>query len=270
MRGPGAWAREICGDGGRDLGDGPQCSSWERGRRSYVGDHRGRLRRGRGYRFGDPPDLALKSMNVGALMVGLSVSALPTATVSAGGPQQAVGDLCDALVEAEAVLIDDAPFAPLDIDPADFEPEIIQARSDVLDAAASICAWEQVGVVATDHRFDGIPSGLAAVETKFNLDNQGEEIHDIYIARINDDAVDLPIEEILANPEDYTEGVGYTLAHPGEVASTVADLTTPGSYVAACYIPEGSFPDELQPGLFSIGDGPPHWDLGMYEQFEVT
>jgi hypothetical protein len=146
--------------------------------------------------------------------------------------------------------------------------------SEFSDAAAAIYPTFEDGwgfpVVAaslTDYAFGGIPERLAPGPTAFVVHNESEagEAHEMLLIRVND-GVDLTVDELLALPEEELErdatlvNSAFTPA-TGTTAGVVVDLT-PGRYVYACFVAEGSIDG-------AEGTGPPHFTMGMFGEFTV-
>lgn len=132
-----------------------------------------------------------------------------------------------------------------------------------------------VDVVAIDYAYQGMPATVPAGRLGIRLDNQGEEVHEAVILRIDDEA-GMTINEILELPEEegmeLAEMRGVVFADAGATGSAVIDLD-PGQYALVCFVPVGTTemsdvegpPEEgAEPG------GPPHFVEGMVESFEVT
>lgn len=156
--------------------------------------------------------------------------------------------------------------------------ESITETPDFFEADATIDAYvfencELDGneeIVAVDYDYENVPERVAPGQIGIRMVNQGEEVHEAVVLRINDD-VDLSVEELLELPEEEaeqsTEFRGVAFALPGEEASAVIDLEE-GRHVLICFIPVGttSFDDA---GPQEGGGGPPHFTQGMVREFEV-
>ncbi len=124
-------------------------------------------------------------------------------------------------------------------------------------------------ITAVDYGYEDLPETMTPGQVGIRMDNQGEEVHEAVLLRINDD-VDLSVDELLELPEaeaeQSTEFRGVVFAPPGEQASAVVDLDE-GRYVAICFIPVGTTSlEDAGPG----GEGgPPHFTEGMFQPFEV-
>ena len=122
-------------------------------------------------------------------------------------------------------------------------------------------------VKAVDYGYEGLPKTAEAGLTAFALTNTSThgEMHEMAVLRKND-GVTKSFTELLKLPEDQAmqniEIKGITFAEPGKVGTGYADLD-PGEYLAICFIPKGA--SEAKPD----GDGPPHFMLGMQQEFTV-
>jgi uncharacterized cupredoxin-like copper-binding protein len=101
----------------------------------------------------------------------------------------------------------------------------------------------EIAVTAVDYKFHGIPEALEAGEVTFVLQNEGEEKHELVMARLKGGK---STEEVLRLPgpqqERFIEPVpGRALARPGGSAELSAELG-PGAYAYVCFIatPEGT------------------------------
>ena len=68
--------------------------------------------------------------------------------------------------------------------------------------------------------------------------------------------------------------IGVAMAGPGEAAAEAVSATEPGQYLMVCFIPQGTMsipsqaPDASGPPT-GLGDGPPHFTLGMAQEFTI-
>ena len=164
-------------------------------------------------------------------------------------------------------------------------PEFDEAYTDVIGYMKANCGYAELDVVASEYHFDGLPSELPAGPTIITLDNVGEQVHEIYIGRVNDD-VTLTVEELAELPEDQLHGpmvtpTAFASTFPGATSYGAADLTS-GRYIAMCFLPEGATPEVLieleQGGVDGPEDslpagievGPPHYTIGMIHEFNVA
>jgi plastocyanin len=143
-------------------------------------------------------------------------------------------------------------------------------------AASPSAVGDSVTVTGTDYAYAGVPPTTPA-GTTFGFVNEGGEVHEMTIVRKND-GVTRTFDELLALPEDEAMSqvtfVGAAIAGPAETAPTTLTVAEPGEYLMVCFIPQGttSLPS-LDPNASApptgLGDGPPHFTLGMAAEFTV-
>lgn len=183
-----------------------------------------------------------------------------------------------------------APGSPAATTPAESPAATGPAGSPALSPGASP-AGETINVIGVDYAFQQMPSSVPG-GTVLAFENQGTELHEMGVLGKND-GVELTFEELLALPQEealtMVTFVGHTIAAPGESAEQPVPVTQEGEYMLICFIPQGTF--ELPPGgvpgespAVSPGHemptaspggsptalGPPHFVLGMLQQFQVT
>jgi hypothetical protein len=143
-------------------------------------------------------------------------------------------------------------------------PEFQEADAAMDEYMVAECGYEQVEAVGVDFAYEGVPESVPAGTTAITFTNEGQEVHEIGLARINDD-VTLSVEELLALPEEQSTTMvtfaGGAFAEPGDSDTTFVELE-PGRYAAVCFIPQGTTHD-------TEGSGPPHFTLGMLAEFTV-
>ncbi|GAA2543491.1 hypothetical protein [Pseudonocardia hydrocarbonoxydans] len=170
-----------------------------------------------------------------------------------------IKDSVDTLVETSTQSLSTGDFSGTE------SPAFAAAEDEVDATALADCGFEETSVTAVDFEFQGLPDSLPAGQSAVTLTNEGEDFHEIVLARINDD-VTLPVADVLALPMEEAlasvQLVGIVFAAPGESDTSFIDAT-PGRYVAACFLPEGTTPT-------TEGTGPPHFTLGMLREFTVA
>lgn len=149
-------------------------------------------------------------------------------------------------------------------DPAALEGEEFQQADDAIDEyMLAECGFEQIEATGVDYEYEGLPDSVPAGVVAVTLTNEGEELHEIGIARINDDVTE-PVEQLLTLPEEEVfsklELKGVTVVEPGATETTFLRMDE-GRYGAACFIPEGTMSMEM-PGM-----GAPHFTMGMFAEF---
>ena len=146
-----------------------------------------------------------------------------------------------------------------------------QAADEVVDVfVAGSCGYDTIPVSAVEYAFVGLPATVPAGRTTFAFTNNGAEIHEMVVFRINDDVTET-IDELLALPEDEAlakvQFVGSTFATQGATDIETLELT-PGKYVALCFVPVGT--TEVEPADGNAEPlGPPHFTEGMQATFTV-
>lgn len=177
---------------------------------------------------------------------------------------RAVADISPASAKADMEAI--AEGFEADGDAYTETEEFGERYAAVNKAAADECADERLTVTASEYKFEGIPSTIDAGIVAVDFVNKGGEFHEIAVAR-KKDGVDMSFDEILALDEEEAQEkvqVSFgTFAPPGTDSAALLDLREPGEYVAVCFIPVGSTPDNEE------ADGPPHFVQGMKSEFTV-
>ncbi len=135
---------------------------------------------------------------------------------------------------------------------------------------------EPINVSAREYAFEGLPGNLEAGPFSFTLINKGSEVHELHLYRLAEGAgtarelAGLSDEDLL----DELESVGITSANPGDEGSFDAELPA-GRYLAVCFVPVGTTPDEGHSGHEMKGEahelGPDaHFRKGMSAEITVT
>jgi hypothetical protein len=150
-------------------------------------------------------------------------------------------------------------------DPAALEsPEYLETDAAIDEYMLTECGYEQLEATGVNYEYEGLPETLEAGTVAVTFTNEGTELHEIGMARINDD-VTQPLDQVLALPmEQLFSSITFTgaaFAAPGE-SDTVFLRLEPGRYGVACFIPQGTTHD-------TEGSGPPHFTLGMLAELTV-
>ena len=143
-------------------------------------------------------------------------------------------------------------------------PEYMAADDAIDQYMLANCGYDVIDVTGVDYEYEGIPDTVESGAVAVTFTNEGEELHEIGIVRINDD-VTMPLAELAALPQEEAMSMiqfsGAAFAPPGE-SDTVFLRMEPGRYGAACFVPQGTT-------LETEGSGPPHMTLGMLAEFEA-
>lgn len=173
----------------------------------------------------------------------------------------AVESMADALLDPVANLDQEAYFAAT-------ESEGFQEDAAVVDEyIGAECGFTTVEVTGIDYAFEGDFDSLDTGTAAFEFSNEGNELHEMALIRVNDDT-DETIEELLALPEEEAQAkttfVGVSFAEPGGSNTMYTDLDA-GRYAVICFIPTGTTSMEEA----ESADGPPHFTQGMVRGFTV-
>jgi plastocyanin len=171
------------------------------------------------------------------------------------------------------------PGASPSSEPATDAPSVAPSAAPSGDpsmAPSSSADATRVDVVGTDYAFSDFGTELSG-PTTFAFRNEGTDLHEMVIVRKND-GVTTTFEELLALPEEeafaQVQFLGQTMAEAGQTAPDVITAEQPGEYLMICFIPQGmtSLPslDPNASGPPDLGDGPPHFTLGMLKEFTIA
>jgi plastocyanin len=163
------------------------------------------------------------------------------------------------------------------------------------DEAASDDPMDMEGLTldvgGVEYAFTDLPTSVP-VGTTLTFTNNGAEVHEMVLLRIADGVTE-SLDELLAmeaegrDPmeEGLVEMVGDMplFAAPGTTAEGSRTIDSEGRYVVICFIPQGLTdmsvleqlgPDasleDLPPEVQAIMANPPHFALGMIQEFTVT
>ena len=147
-----------------------------------------------------------------------------------------------------------------------------RAADESIDVyVADSCGYDTIEVSAVDYSFQNLPTTFEAGRTSFAFTNDGAEIHEMVVVRINDDVTE-SLEELFAGPEEEVltkvQFAGVMFGAQGGTDTETIELT-PGRYAAVCFIPVGTtdmtaLEGEQEPS------GPPHFTAGMQAEFTVS
>ena len=127
------------------------------------------------------------------------------------------------------------------------------------------CGYRQIPAYAVDYEFDRLPNWLPAGPAALSLTNDGQELHQVLLLRVNDGQTGT-LDDLLALPgadlAARVRPVADVVARPGTTNTSLVQLE-PGRYVAVCYVPVGS-------KRGAVGEGEPHLAEGMATEITVT
>jgi hypothetical protein len=152
------------------------------------------------------------------------------------------------------------------------DPTLQQSGLTIDAYRYSSCGYQTAEVTALEYEFRGLPKNFKTGTVAVKFTNAGAEIHELVLARLKGKD---SVKKILALPEkerakkaDQNILGGHTVALPGQTQYTFLQLTKPGRYGAACFIPVGTTRLSQLEG-HQHGGGTPHWKKGMYQDFRV-
>lgn len=150
-------------------------------------------------------------------------------------------------------------------------PEYLEADESIDVFVVDSCGYDTVEVSAVEYAFENLPTTLPAGRTAFAFTNDGEEIHEMVLFRINDDVTET-LEELLALSEEESlakvQFTGVMFSAQGGTDTETLELT-PGRYAALCFIPVGTM-DMTALDSEEETSGPPHFTAGMQAEITVT
>lgn len=178
------------------------------------------------------------------------------AEMEATAPEEIAGDV-EILAETIRAAADD---------PAAFEAPGFSEADEAIDGyLLANCGYDTVDVAGVEYAFEGVPAELPAGRTGFNFTNEGEELHEMIVFRLEEDAPSL--DELLQMPQQEAEAFltfkGAAFGPPGETDAEVIELEA-GRYAMVCFISVGTTSEE------SRAEGPPHFTEGMQAELTVA
>jgi uncharacterized cupredoxin-like copper-binding protein len=172
----------------------------------------------------------------------------------------------DPAIEQTLVDLKAAAQPQLENPESDGGDETLSLYEDTITWAGENCDVETVDVSAVDYGFEGLPDELPTGYTIVNFTNTGNEMHEMFALRYNDDTTET-IDELFELPEEEAFSkitpVNAAFAPPGASNTVSWNLTEPGRYAIVCFIPVGSVDG-------AEGSGPPHFTQGMIQEFTVS
>jgi hypothetical protein len=126
------------------------------------------------------------------------------------------------------------------------------------------CGIRRRTITAVDYRFDNVPHPIWEGRVGIHLENDGKEVHELALFKINDGVTESAAELVALPPEQAFTKIKFADSAadgPGESDDEVFDLQA-GRYLYACFVPVGT--TETQEGT-----GPPHTQRGMFGELNV-
>lgn len=172
----------------------------------------------------------------------------------------------DPAIEQTLVDLKEAAQPQLENPELDGGDETLTLYEDTIQWAGENCDVATYDVSAVDYGFEGLPDELSTGYTVVTFSNTGQEMHEMFALRYNDDTTET-IDQLFELPEEEAFSkitpVNAAFAPPGASSTVSWNLTEPGRYAIVCFIPVGSVGD-------AEGEGPPHFTQGMIREFTVS
>lgn len=151
----------------------------------------------------------------------------------------------------------------------DFENPTLEQDSTAIDTYRyNSCGYTQLDVTGIDYEFEGLPRTLEPGPVAIRFTDTGAELHELAMARIKTkDSVRKLLRMSEKEQEKRLEFVGAAFAAPGETDYLIADLSKPGRYGVACFLPVGSTSEEAAEE--AERGAKEHWQEGMFATIRV-
>lgn len=128
------------------------------------------------------------------------------------------------------------------------------------------CGYQTAEVTTIEYEFQGLPKTVKPGPLAIKLTDSGTELHELAGFRLKTKD---SVKKVLGLPnkeqKKKVENAGGTIVLPGETTYVIADLSKPGRYGVACFLPVGSTSaQEAEKKSHEHGGGTPHWKKGMF------
>jgi hypothetical protein len=127
------------------------------------------------------------------------------------------------------------------------------------------CGYQTAEVTTLEYEFQGLPKTVKPGPLAVKLTDTGAELHELAAFRLKTkDSVKKVLG--LSNKEQgkKTEKAGGGFVVPGETDFVIVDLSKPGRYGIACFLPVGSTSAQEAEKKSHEHGGTPHWKKGMF------
>jgi len=183
-------------------------------------------------------------------------------TVEKSAPEDISADVTTVVTEFKTALSDPESEGPSD--------EATAKLDKIYQWMPENCGATEFAVDAKEYSFEGVPEKVAPGVAMVELTNNGKEVHELVMVRINDDVED-SLEDLAALPQEEALSkvtpVAVTYADPGNSSFSSANLKE-GRYGILCFIPQGSTPEAMASD--QEPEGMPHFMAGMLKEFQVA
>lgn len=150
-------------------------------------------------------------------------------------------------------------------DPFQVDPDFGQNFNTIQQYRYDSCGYTQLDVTGIEYEFQGLPETVSPGPVAIRFTDTGAELHELVIFRLKGKE---SLRKLLGlsdkEQERKVEFVGATEAIQNETTYTIADMSTPGRYGVACFLPVGSTSKKkAEEAEHEHGGGTPHWKKGM-------
>jgi len=127
------------------------------------------------------------------------------------------------------------------------------------------CGYQTAEVTGLEYEFQGLPKTVKPGPLAVKFTDTGAELHELSAFRLKTkDSVKKVLR--LSNKEQAkkTENAGGGFVLPGDSNFLIVDLSKPGRYGVACFLPVGSTSAQAAEQKSHEHGGTPHWKKGMF------
>jgi len=127
------------------------------------------------------------------------------------------------------------------------------------------CGYQTAEVTGLEYEFQGLPKTVKPGPLAVKFTDTGAELHELSAFRLKTkDSVKKVLG--LSNKEQAkkTENAGGGFVLPGDSNFLIVDLSKPGRYGVACFLPVGSTSAQAAEQKSHEHGGTPHWKKGMF------
>lgn len=138
-------------------------------------------------------------------------------------------------------------------------------RSAIDQYRYNSCGYQTADVTATEYEFVGLPKTVKPGPIAVKLADSGAELHELAAFRLKTkDSVKKVLGLSDKEQQKKVENAGGGFVVPGDTNYMIIDLSKPGRYGIACFLPVGSTSaEEAEAKSHQHGGGTPHWKKGM-------
>jgi hypothetical protein len=156
-------------------------------------------------------------------------------------------------------------------DPFEVDPNFGPNFNALQEYRYNSCGYAQLDVTGIEYEFQGLPKTLTAGPVAVRFTDTGAELHELIVFRLKTKD---SVRRFLGLPEKEQERkadfIGATEAEQNQTTYEILDMSKPGRYAVACFLPRGSTsPEAVEEAEHEHGGGRPHWRDGMRAEIRV-